>query len=119
MKAEGSMFICTVDELARKVANEYNKPNWKGYDFSDNFMDSDSVAESYRTASGWYGIKKVDTGFDVDSATLVCDYYGGGSPSVLDVCHGDENIVDNITAMISKTLNGSENVTVTLVCEEL
>lgn len=119
MKTEGTMFICTVDELARKVANEYNKPNWKGYDFSDNFMDSDSVAESYRTASGWYGIKKVDTGFDVDGATIVCNYYGGGSPSVLDVCHGDENIVESITEMLRSTMLIDERMAVTLVCEEL
>lgn len=119
MKAEGTMFICTIDELARRVANEYNKPNWKGYDFSDNFMDSDSVAESYRTASGWYGIKKVDTGFDVDGVTIVCNYYGGGSPSVLDVCHGDENIVESIAEMLRGVMLIDERMAVTLVCEEL
>lgn len=119
MKTEGTMFICTVDELARKVANKYNKPNWKGYDFSDNFMDSDSVVESYRTASGWYGIKRVDTGFGVGGVTIVCNYYGGGSASVLDICRGDENIVESIAEILRDTMRIDERMAVTLVCEEL
>ena len=31
-------------------------------------------------AEGWYGIRRVDTGFDDDELTLCANYYGGGSP---------------------------------------
>lgn len=75
------------DDLARSVLGE-KMEDFTPYDFA--VMDTAAFEETSEDlkrvadcSEGWYGIKKVDTGFDSNELQIVADYYGGGCAAFL------------------------------------
>lgn len=74
-------------DFARSVLGK-NLENFTPYDFA--VMDTAAFEETPEDlrrvadySEGWYGIKKVDTGFDSNELQIVADYYGGGCAAFL------------------------------------
>ena len=57
-------------------------------------------------AEGWYGIHRIDTGFDDDDLTLCANYYGGGSPHFCYLYEGcsEKEIENGISRIIQGAL---------------
>ena len=68
------------DDLARSVLGE-KMEDFTPYDFA--VMDTAAFEETPDCSEGWYGIKRVDTGFDSNELQIVADYYGGGCAAFL------------------------------------
>ena len=121
LRKEGKFMLGTINEVAKELykADEKN--------FSDRFVECDfAVANDFDLdlekddlevicidSTGWYGIKKIDTGFDgrhEDNVDLFADYYGGGCGTYKLI--GDWNdkytIVNTIKKMIIDVLSFQE-----------
>lgn len=75
------------EDFARSALGK-NLENFTPYDFA--VMDTaafEETPEDLRSiadcSEGWYGIKKIDIGFDSDELQIVADYYGGGCAAFL------------------------------------
>lgn len=75
------------EDFARSALGK-NLKNFTPYDFA--VMDTSAFEETPEDlrrvadcSKGWYGIKKVDTGFDSNELQIVADYYGGGCAAFL------------------------------------
>ena len=91
--------------------------------------DFDFLKESldviYENSIGFYGIKKIDTGFDNDSndnVDLFADYYGGGCGTYVLLGDWDSKdyIVKNIIGMILDVLSYQEGTIYSndiIICE--
>lgn len=133
LRKEGKFMLGTINEVAKELykADEKN--------FSDRFVECDfAVAEKedfdlenddldfiFENATGYYGIKKIDPGFDnvnYDHVDLFADYYGGGCGTYRLI--GDWNdtdlIIDTIKEMIIVVLSYQEGYITEdtiLICE--
>lgn len=123
LRKEGRYILGTIKEVARELYN----PNIK--DFTERFIDcdfalvydgdfdlfNDNLESICYNVEGWYGIKRIDTGFDnVDNVDLFADYYGGGCGTyrLMGDWISDTGIVRRITEMIIKVLSYQEgNIT--------
>lgn len=85
MIIQNNTCICTIKELAKMIAkrilkNDPGETPFSPVDFSllsegyDGNTEPEVVASS---AEGWYGIRRVDTGFDDNGLTLCANYYCG------------------------------------------
>lgn len=90
------------DDLARSVLGE-KMEDFTPYDFA--VMDTAAFEETPEDlrriadcSEGWYGIKRVDTGFDSNELQIVADYYGGA------VLHFSAWIQKKIVRLPSSTL---------------
>lgn len=98
MIVQGNYYTCTVEELAELVARRICQPNpgetqFNTVNFSLTDYDSTSVSrytpeELASGAEGWYGIRRIDTGFDDPDLMLCVDYYGGGFASFVHLFDG-------------------------------
>ena len=114
MIVQDKTFICTVKELAETIARRIlkDKPgetNFSPVSFSVLSEGYDGKTEPEVIASGaegWYGIRRVDTGFDDDELTLCANYYGGGSPHFGYLYEGcsEKEIESTISMIIQGTL---------------
>lgn len=114
MIVQDRTYICTVKELVETIARRILKNRPGDTDFSPvNFSilsegyDGKSEPEVVASgAEGWYGIRRVDTGFDDDELTLCANYYGGGSPHFGYLYEGcsEEEIESTIFLIIQGTL---------------
>lgn len=67
-----------------------------------------------RDATGWYGIKRIDAGFDSEDLLLIADYYGGGCAHLLQVWSGLDGYLDvqkEIEDVLINTLTVQESAT--------
>ncbi len=104
--------ILTVDDLAKYIVSRINLRSVLANPFSpvdfavefDPFCKDPDILKA--NATGWYGIRKVDTGFDSYNLCLVCDYYGGGCGSYVEIYDDEieESAVIEIKNIIMKTL---------------
>lgn len=116
MTIDRQWMLCTAEELGAWLAERVEKDvliggkNFPDCDFTiADRENGDSLYEMARNASGWYGIKAIDAGFDSDQLMLIADYYGGGCASMGTVGEYDEEIAVAITATILDTLQTTEN----------
>ena len=93
LRKENKYMLGTIAEVAKELYKSNEKK------FADRFVECDfAIADGhvdvgddldfehddletiYINSTGWYGIKKLDTGFDnsLDNVDLFADYYGGG-----------------------------------------
>ncbi len=121
MLKKGKYTICTISEFSRILAKSVwdalcLDSDWHNYDFGlvEDLLDEEPDADPEYVASGicgWYGVKYVNTGFDI---VLVSDYYGGGCAEMClfwDDGFGDAQIphmAASIQDMILKTLGCQE-----------
>lgn len=91
-------------------------------DLNNQDIDLDEI---YHNSTGWYGIKKINTGFDAKANNdwnLFADYYGGGCGVYRFIFNNDDtsDIISNIEEMIMETLSYQEG-TITrnmiIICE--
>ena len=133
LRKEGKFILGTIDEVAKELykADEKN--------FADRFFDCDfAVANDFDLdlehddleticidSTGWYGIKKIDPGFDsrsYDHVDLFADYYGGGCGTyeLIGDWEFQDNIVKTIMEMIINVLSyqeGSITKDYVIICE--
>lgn len=133
LRKEGKFILGTIDEVAKELykADEKN--------FADRFFDCDfAVANDFDLdleyddleticidSTGWYGIKKIDTGFDdrhENDVDLFADYYGGGCGTYKLIGDWDDKdlITDIIKEMIIIVLSHQESYITEdtiLICE--
>lgn len=133
LRKEGKFILGTIDEVAKELykANENN--------FADRFIECDfAVANDFDLdlekddleticidSTGWYGIKKIDTGFDdrhENDVDLFADYYGGGCGTYKLIGDWDDKdlITDIIKEMIIIVLSHQESYITEdtiLICE--
>ena len=133
LRKEGKYILGTIDEVAKELykANEKN--------FADRFIECDfAVANDFDLdlekddleticidSTGWYGIKKIDTGFDdrhENDVDLFADYYGGGCGTYRLIGDWDDKdlITDIIKEMIIIVLSHQESYITEdtiLICE--
>lgn len=86
MKTKDNLMICTITELAKFLANSISiqdipDSRCPNVDFSiiDVCDINDDINKLYDNASGWHGIKVIDTGFDSCWLDTVAAYYGGAN----------------------------------------
>ena len=121
MLKEGKYLLGTISEIANELYNSEEKifkNRFRECDFAlVDTKDFDFLKESldviYENSIGFYGIKKIDTGFDNDSndnVDLFADYYGGGCGvyRLVEDYGNDEDIIDTIKEMIIETLSYRE-----------
>lgn len=121
MRKESKYILGTIAE----VANELYKIDEKK--FTDRFvecdfalandfaldLEKDDLETIYIDSTGWYGIKKIDPGFDSrhdDNVDLFADYYGGGCGTyeLIGDWEWADNIVKTIKEMIINVLSYQE-----------
>lgn len=114
---KSSMMICEIRELAEY----YSSIICKGEEFCRDIPDCDfAIAEipgKYATleeikasSSGWYGMKRIDAGFDSEELCVITDYYGGGCANFAQLCDAMEKkeITESFIHTILHTLNTIE-----------
>lgn len=120
--------ICTVkelvDTLAKKIPeNRFDFVKFPEVCFSiiDYSQKNDEPEVVASGAEGWYGIHRIDTGFDDDELTLCANYFGGGSPTFCYIFEGcpKKEIKNSLFSAITGTLmsEGHVNSNTLLVVE--
>lgn len=98
------------EDFARSVLGE-KSGNFTPYDFA--VMDTAAFEETPEDlrriadcSEGWYGIKKIDTGFDSNELQIVADYYGGGCAAFLSLDPEEdcESAVQYVTDLILQSM---------------
>lgn len=121
MRKEDKHMLGTIAEVVKELYKIDEKK------FSDRFIDCDfSIAEKedfdlenddletiFKNSTGWYGIKKLDTGFDSDhndDVDLFADYYGGGCGTyrLIGDWDNEDDIMNTIKEMIVTVLSFQE-----------
>lgn len=115
---EKRLKLCSIQALAEYYAGLVLK-NGK---FNENIPDCDfaivcdyeesaTLEEIRDSASGWYGMKKFDAGFDSTDLCLIADYYGGGCAVISQLYDGMEKqmIAFEIERIILGTFNVCES----------
>ena len=132
LRKENKYMLGTIAEVAKELYHK-NEKNFEDRfiecDFAvvekeDFDLDNDDLEIIHINSTGWYGIKKLDTGFDNEygGVSLFADYYGGGCGTykLIGDWLPDEDILMYINKMIIGVLSCQEG-TVTgdtvLICE--
>lgn len=111
MKQVGCLAVCTIRELANELAKSIDRESvidsrFTECDFSiiDIEDESDDLEYIKSGASGWYGIKKLEAGFDSSDLLLLCDYYGGGCPNLIQIWEGMDGAVEHSQSILDGLL---------------
>lgn len=119
MKVEGKYLLGTVSEIAEYILRETvskgtdgisNESEFKEWAFAiavDWYEDYDALEDVASDSSGWYGIRKIDTGFNNCDLDLFADYYGGGCGVYRYLFDGMEvkDCIETVKEMIMHVLN--------------
>ena len=121
LRKESKFMLGAIDEIAKelyKADANFFKNRIIDCDFAlvekENFnVEQDDLKFIYTNSTGWYGIKKIDPGFDsrhYDDVDLFADYYGGGCGTYRLIGNWDDNdkIVNTIKEMIVEVLSYQE-----------
>lgn len=111
----------TVRELAEVLSRSINPKDVLHSKFTDcDFAIIDELEmgkpldDIRRDATGWYGIKRIDTGFDSEDLLLIADYYGGGCAHLSQIWSGLDGYLDvqkEIEGVLLNTLTVQESAT--------
>lgn len=117
--------LCTIREFAEYCADiiinqgRYNSSYCfdaplPDYDFAivEDVDKENTLEEIALSAEGWYGLKKLNAGFDNVDMCLIADYYGGGCMKVTSFSgdDGTEYISEAIKNLICASLSVEECV---------
>lgn len=133
LRKENKYMLGTIADVAKelyKADTKHFKNRFIDCDFAlvdkENFdIEQDDLEFIYTNSTGWYGIKKIDPGFDnrhYDDMDLFADYYGGGCGTYRLIGDWDDSnkIVNVIRDMIIDVLSYQEgNITGddVIICE--
>lgn len=138
LRKENKYMLGTIAECAKELYKSDEKRfenRFVNCDFAiaDGHVDSgddldfehDDLETIFENSSGWYGIKKLDTGFDSshdNDVDLFADYYGGGCGTYRLVGDWDDKdeIVNTIKKMIIMVMSYNEGIITEndiIVCE--
>ena len=133
LRKENKYMLGTIDEVAKelyKSDEKHFKNRFIDCDFAlvdkENFdIEQDDLEFIYTNSTGWYGIKKIDPGFDsrhYNDVDLFADYYGGGCGTYKEIGDWDsESVIKKyIKEIILETLNKGElvsNENTIIICE--
>ena len=138
LRKESKFILGTIAECAKELYNSDEKRfenRFVNCDFAiadghvdvgdDLDFEHDDLETIFENSSGWYGIKKLDTGFDNshdDDVDLFADYYGGGCGTYRLVGDWDDEdeIVNTIKKMIIMVMSYNEGIITEndiIVCE--
>lgn len=134
MRIEGNYILGTIKDVAEVLYNSHVKDfseRFRNCDFAidlpiDTFNFNDEyLKDIYENSTGWYGIKKINPGFDSrhdDNVDLFADYYGGGCGTyrLIGDWDDDDEIIDTIIGMIIETTHhheGSVSKNTIVICE--
>lgn len=134
IRIEGKYILGTAKEIAELlVGNILNEDKIITYSSVNNFRDCDfaivenqikdkSLVEIYESSDCFFGIKKIQTGFDSNDLELFADYYGGGAGVYHSIFNGNMDIKECegiIYGLIKGTLekNGSYSDDFILIAE--
>lgn len=95
----GELKVLTVRQLAEHLASRINledvlKTELPACDYGiidtdgETVFDQEELEFLHSGVCGWYGIKKIDAGFNSTNLVLVADYYGGGCAYLADIFSG-------------------------------
>lgn len=111
MKKDGNLAVCTIRELANELAKSIDSESVVDSQFTecdfaiiDSDIQTDDLEYIKSGASGWYGIKKLETGFDSTDLLLLCDYYGGGCPNLIQIWEGMDGAVEHSQSILDGLL---------------
>lgn len=102
--------LCTLKELSEYIVKK--SYNFKVCNFAiPEETDFDTLEEVSINANGWYGVKKIKTGFDNPFIDLFSDYYGGGCGAYRCIEPTDPEGIqkEDVLSMLMETLR---------ICEE-
>lgn len=126
------LILGTIEEVAKELYNPDEKEfknKFKDCDFATVDMDllnkyEDDLETIYLISTGWYGIKKIDPGFEnsyLDNIDLFADYYGGGCGvyKFIGDWQDDKDIIKTIEGIIVEVLSYQEVIdkNTILICE--
>lgn len=101
-------FKGTVNELAEELEKliDWDKRKFPSCNFALCPEEDDmKLHDLWRTAEHWYGIHKIDSGFDnCDDIEVVSNYWGGGCGQYAEL-NEDYDVVSDIIALIEATLD--------------
>lgn len=117
MRRKGKLAVCTVLELAELLAGSIDTENVKqkrfqNCDFAIIDEDDEDIEYLKSGASGWYGVKKINTDFNSDTLDLIADYYGGGSLScvAVDPEYAKESFAGELEKLIISAASARETL---------
>lgn len=119
MRKQDNYAIMSVRELANYIVSQIDLGNVLRKPFPEcdfTIIDPDVAdmvddIEYYgmNEASGWYGIKRVEIGFESTDLILMSDYYGGGAAEMVtlweDMAAYDCDPVETVMMCLLSTLN--------------
>lgn len=122
LRKENKYMLGTIAEVARELyktddekifADRFIECDFAVVEKEDFDLENDDLETIHINSTGWYGIKKLDTGFDNDecySVDLFADYYGGGCGTykLIGDWLPDEDILMYISKMIIDVLSSQE-----------
>ena len=137
LRKENKYMLGTISEVAKELykankkifADRFIECDFAVIEKEDFDLENDDLKTIYINSTGWYGIKKIDPGFDsrpynhVDNhVDLFADYYGGGCGTyeLIGNWEFESNIIRTIMEMIINVLSYQEgNITKNdvIICE--
>lgn len=121
MRKEDKHMLGTIAEVAKelykinkkKFADRFLECDFALVEKEDFDLENDDLDTIFINSTGWYGIKKLNTGFDsdlYDNVDLFADYYGGGCGTyrLIGDWDNEDDIVNTIKEMIVTVLSFQE-----------
>ena len=105
-------FKGTPNELAEKLAEhiDWEKRKFPFCNYAICPEEEESNYLLYRKAEHWYGIHKIDSGFDnTNDIEVVSNYWGGGCGHYAEL-NEDYDVVADLTVLIEATLDSDGNL---------
>lgn len=116
--------VLTIKQLAEHIAGKINledvlKTEFPTCDYGiidtdgETEFDQEELEFLHTGVCGWYGIKKVDIGFDSYDLVLIADYYGGSCARLTQLFDGIDrkNAEKDILQIILDSMKVQEEVT--------
>lgn len=111
--------VMTVRQLAEHIASQINLDDVLKTDFptcdygtidtdGETAFDREELDFLHTGVCGWFGIKRVDTGFNSIDLVLIADYYGGSCAHLAQLCDGVD--LESAKKEILQIILGSMNV---------
>ena len=125
MIIQDKYLLGTIHEITNYIANEYYKDyDFKDFDFVKSKYTFEEIIQDYELQlnlskeikraedmrSYWYGIKRIDTGFNSPLLMIIGDCYGGGCFKSVQVDSDGDNLCDILCDLIRIILISNDEI---------